>query len=197
MEKSGKWSNLKPIIFTFIKSTMHMHSEAKEPQLLFIVLKALTKYVPFLSAFPRLAETMLKGRTTLWSVPMDALEDYQVVRLHAFLRMRQLALTQPFPFIEECLKKSYLAYAKRAKFATSTSTLSALPTLTFMGNCVVELYCLDYHSSYQHAFVYIRQLAHLRTAMLKKSPEAVYCWQYLHCLKLWVAVISEARQSSW
>jgi nucleolar complex protein 2 len=63
-----------------------------------------------------------------------------------------------------------------------------------MGNCVVELYSLDYHSSYQHAFVYIRQLAlHLRSAIQKKTPEAllaVYCWQYIHCLKLWVAVIT-------
>jgi nucleolar complex protein 2 len=197
MEKSEKWSNLKPIIYTFFKSTMHMLSEAKEPQLLVFVLKALSNYVPFLTAFPRLAESMLKALTSLWSAPVDASEDYQVVRLHAFLRMRQLALTQPFPFIEDCLKKAYLAYAKRAKFATSSSSLSALPTLTFMGNCVVELYSLDYHSSYQHAFVYIRQLAlHLRTAMQKKSIEAVYCWQYLHCLKLWVAVITEACHSS-
>ena len=31
--------------------------------------------------------------------------------------------------------------------------------------------------------------------MQKKTPEAmgaVYCWQYLHCLKLWVAVLTEA-----
>jgi nucleolar complex protein 2 len=197
MEKAERWSSARPIIFTFFKSSMHILSEAKEPDLLVFVLKALSNYVPFLTPFPRLAESMLKTLTSLWSAPIDASEDYQVVRLHAFLRMRQLALTQPFPFIEECLKKSYLAYAQRAKFATSSSSTSALPTLTFMGNCVVELYSLDYHSSYQHAFVYIRQLAlHLRTAMQKKTTEAVYCWQYLHCLKLWVAVITEACQSS-
>ena len=151
-----------------------------------------------MTPFPRLAETMLKILTTLWSAPIDSSEDYQVVRLHAFLRIRQLAMTQPFPFIEECLKKLYLAYAQRAKFATASSVTSALPTLTFMGNCVVELYSLDYHSSYQHAFIYIRQLAlHLRTAMQRKTPEAmgaVYCWQFLHCLKLWVAVLTEACQ---
>jgi nucleolar complex protein 2 len=63
-----------------------------------------------------------------------------------------------------------------------------------MGNCVVELYSLDYVSSYQHAFVYIRQLAlHLRSALQKKTPETfrvVYCWQYMHCLKLWTAVLA-------
>merc|ERR1711871_762885 len=153
-----------------------------------------------MTVYPRLAESMLKTLTGLLSAPIDSSEDYQVVRLHAFLRIRQLAMTQPFPFIEECLKKLYLAYAQRAKFATSSSVTSALPTLTFMGNCVVELYSLDYHSSYQHAFIYIRQLAlHLKTAMQKKTSEAmgaVYCWQYLHCLKLWVAVLTEACQST-
>ena len=179
---------------SFMKSTLNLLTEAKEPELLTFILKALSKYVRFLTPFPRIAEQLLKVLVTLWSAPLDSSEDYQVVRLNAFIRIRQLALTQPFPFIETCLKKTYLAYANRSKFGTSASVTSLLPTLTFMGNCVVELYSLDYHSSYQHAFVYIRQLAlHLRSAIQKKTPEAlqaVYCWQYIHCLKLWVAVIT-------
>ncbi len=199
LERCDRWDDFNKILFTFFKATAHVLSEAKESQMVVFVLKALYGYIPYMTPFPRLAETMLKILTSLWSAPIDSSEDYQVVRLHAFLRIRQLAMTQPFPFIEECLKKLYLAYAQRAKFATGSSVTSALPTLTFMGNCVVELYSLDYHSSYQHAFIYIRQLAlHLRTAMQKKTPEAmgaVYCWQYLHCLKLWVAVLTEACQS--
>jgi nucleolar complex protein 2 len=198
LEKSPRWVDIKPILFTFLKASMHILSEAKEPDLVVFVLKSLAIYIPYMTPFPRIAESMLKTLTALWSAPIDSSEDYQVVRLHAFLRIRQLAMTQPFPFIEEGLKKLYLAYAQRAKFATASSVSSALPTLTFMGNCVVELYSLDYHSAYQHAFIYIRQLAlHLRTAMHKKTPEAlsaVYCWQYLHCLKLWVAVLTEACQ---
>lgn len=192
--RSPRWNEIKPIFQSFMKSTLHLLTEAKEPELLTFMLKALSKYVRFLTVFPRIAEALLKTLTGLWSAPLDSSEDYQIVRLNAFIRIRQLALTQPFPFIENCLKKTYLAYASRAKFGTSASVTALLPTLTFMGNCVVELYSLDYHSSYQHAFVYIRQLAlHLRTAIQKKTPEAlqaVYCWQYIHCLKLWVAVIT-------
>lgn len=199
LEKSLRWTDAKPILMTFIKATLHILSEAKEPDLVVYVLKSLLNYMPYLGPFPRLAESLLKTLTGLWSAPIDSSEDYQVVRLHAFLRIRQMALTQPFPFIEECLKKLYLAYAQRAKFANAASVTSALPTLTFMGNCLVELYSLDYQSSYQHAFIYIRQLAlHLRSAMQKKTKEAmaaVYCWQYLHCLKLWVAVLAEACQA--
>mmetsp|Transcript_14933 Transcript_14933/g.24140 ORF Transcript_14933/g.24140 Transcript_14933/m.24140 type:complete len:711 (+) Transcript_14933:88-2220(+) len=200
IERAERWESVKPIILTFLKSIIHILAEAKEPDLVVFVLKTLSNYIPFVTPFPKLAESMLKTLASLWSAPIDASEDYQVVRLHSFLRIRQLALTQPFPFVEECLKKLYLAYAQRARFATSSSVTSALPTLTFMGNCVVELYSLDYHSSYQHAFIYIRQLAlHLRTATQKKTVDAlatVYCWQFLHCLRLWVAVLTEACQTS-
>jgi nucleolar complex protein 2 len=196
LARAYRWTEMKPVMQAFFKATLHLINGAKEPDLLTFILKALSKYVPFLTPFPRISQNLLKTLIALWSAPLDSSEDYQVVRLNAFMRIRQLALTQPFPFIEDCLKKTYLAYAKRAKFGTSSSVTSVLPTLTFMGNCVVELYSLDYHSAYQHSFVYIRQLAlHLRTAMHKKTPEsfqAVYCWQYVHCLKLWVAVLTSA-----
>lgn len=195
LENSENWAAVRPILQSFFRSTLHLMSEAKEPEQLALILDSLSKYLRFLTPFPRLAEAMLKSLVSLWSASIDD-EDYQIVRVKAFVRIRQLALTQPFPFIESSLKKCYLAYAKCAKFGGSSSVASALPTLTFMGNCLVELYSLDYHSSYQHAFVYIRQLALLlRSALQKKTPEAfqqVYCWQYIFCLKLWVAILAAA-----
>jgi nucleolar complex protein 2 len=190
LEKAKKWSEIKPILVSFFRATLHVMLEAKEPELLTLILRALSKYVPYLSPFPHVASSTLRCLLQLWSAPLESSEDYQVVRLNSFLRIRQLALTQPYPFIEECMKKTYHAYAGRAKFAASSS-MASLPTLTFMGNCIVELYSLDYHSAYQHAFVYIRQLALLlRSAMQNKSTDGVYCWQYLYSLKLWVAVLS-------
>ena len=192
--KSIRWDQLKTSIQSFFKATLHLVTEAKENKLLHFIVKSLENYIPYLSLFPRLSKTVLKSMTSLWSTTSDSSKDYETVRLTAFLRIRQLALTQPFPFIENCLKATYLAYAKSAKFANAATVTSLLPTLTFMGNCVVELYSLDYASSYQHAFIYIRQLAlHLRTALQKKTPESfrvVYCWQYMHCLKMWTAVLS-------
>jgi nucleolar complex protein 2 len=194
LAKSVRWVQLKLPIQSFVKATLHLLSEAKEAKLLTFIIKSLENFVPYLSAYPRLSKALLKTLTALWSSTTDATPDYETVRLNAFLRIRQLALTQPFPFIEQCLKTTYLSYAKCAKFANAATVTSLLPTLTFMGNCVVELYSLDFASSYQHAFVYIRQLAlHLRSALQKKTPEAfriVYCWQYMHCIKLWAAVLA-------
>jgi nucleolar complex protein 2 len=56
---------------------------------------------------------------------------------------------------------------------------------------VVEIYRLDPTESYQHAFVYIRQLAiHLRGAIVTKKKESfaqVYNWQFLSSLKVLVS----------
>mmetsp|Transcript_19836 Transcript_19836/g.39711 ORF Transcript_19836/g.39711 Transcript_19836/m.39711 type:complete len:888 (-) Transcript_19836:44-2707(-) len=201
LSKSPNWSKVGPSMESFFKSTLHLLSEAgKDANLLKFVLTALSKYVPYLTAFPKITKKLLKTCVKLWSAPLDTSEDFNAVRLQAFLRIRQLAITQPYPLIEDCLKMTYLSYAQRSKFGTASNVTSVLPTLTFMGNCIVELYTLDYASAYQHAFIYIRQLAlHLRTALMKHTPEslaAVYCWQYIHCLKLWVAVLSASQKKN-
>ena len=69
--------------------------------------------------------------------------------------MRQMVIVSPYPFIEIALKGIYLTFIRNCKFPTP----STKPTLAFMLNSVVELYALDLSSAYQHAFVYIRQLA--------------------------------------
>jgi nucleolar complex protein 2 len=109
----------------------------------------------------------------------------------AFFRIRQLAITMPFPFIEECLKGLYLTYVRNARFTNEQS----IPVLTFMGNCIVELFGLDMKSSFSHGFVYIRQLAMvLRNALIKKTKDSlssVFNWQFLNSLRVWAAVVAQ------
>jgi nucleolar complex protein 2 len=177
--------SLRPALYRSLKALHYLLGQITEPSLLAFTLSRLERFLPFLVLFPRLAKFYLRTLLSLWAVS-EALD----VKLAAFLRVRQAATVLPFPFLEHCLKGAYLAYARNAKFVSEAS----LPGLTLMGNGLVELYGLDLTSAYQHAFVYVRQLAlHLRAAYTKKTPEAlqkVQCWQYLNCCKVWVAVLT-------
>ena len=60
------------------------------------------------------------------------------------------------------VQKMYLAFVRNCKFPSA----AGLASLTFMLKSLVELLAIDPPTSYQHGFVYIRQLAiHLRTAL--------------------------------
>lgn len=74
-----------------------------------------------------------------------------------------------------------------------------------MRNCVTELYSMDTVTAYQHAFVYIRQLAiHVRNAMTSMTEtefdlfitvtfriHSVYNWQFINCLRLWTYMVTQ------
>lgn len=155
------------------------------------ILAASASFPHLFAPFPKLAHKLLKQLLRLWSSAAEH------VRIDAFLRIRDLCLHVPAsePFLDNALKHTYLTYVRHAKF-TSPRTL---PVITFMSNCVVELYSIDPVCAYQHAFVYIRQLAvHLRNATLAKTKEAyksVYNWQYINCLRVWANVLARGTAS--
>lgn len=159
-------------------------NQLSDPKMLAFILKQMENQLPYFGPFPKLSKNLLKKMLDLWGSATET------VRILAFINIRRMALDFPYPFIGSCLKGIYLTYVRNAKF-TNPKTL---PLINFMSNCVTEIYGLDWNLSYQHMFVYIRQLAIiLRTSFNTKSKDSydtVYNWQFVNSIRAFVRIFS-------
>lgn len=153
------------------------------------ILSCLEPYIPLLSPLPRLAKGVMKILLSIWANGPSPEHDTHNVRGYCFLRLRQMVLVLPEMLTEECFRLSYLTFARTAKSYNEFTSSSTV----FMSQCISELYHLNIAHAYQQTFLSIRQLSlHLRTAILKKTTEAVkhvLTWQYLNCIRLWTRVL--------
>jgi nucleolar complex protein 2 len=111
-------------------------------------------------------KSLIKVLISLWSESTD------LARMVAFMSLRKLAVVQSTKFLNTVLKRMYLSFVANSKFTSPKSR----PLIVLMENCLIEMYNLDHHTTYQHGFVYIRQLAvHLRTAMVQQKKVLIAC----------------------
>ncbi len=208
------WDRIAPLVRSYLGNTMHALNRTIQPKMLSLILQSLEPVIPYFEPFPKLSAKFLKVLLRLWGT-----SDHRT-RIESFLRIRELCLWMPdsHRILETSLKGVYLTYVRNAKFVSQQT----LPVINFMSNCVVELYGLDDVSSYQHAFVYVRQLAiHLRNAIIHKTKDShktsvpatasnavtseslslrvcivsVYNWQYINCLRVWSRVLAAHASS--
>lgn len=132
------------------------------------------------------------GAAAAESVPADTEAS---IRIAAFLRLRQAAVSLPHPALDAVFKGAYLGYVRASRAMNEASA----PGVLLMAQCLAELYGVDEGAAYSHAFIYLRQLAlHLRAALTtqtKEAVQAVYSWQYVNALRCWTAVLSRHASS--
>ncbi|CAI5722842.1 unnamed protein product [Hyaloperonospora brassicae] len=179
-----KWKKHALVIRRFFSCACYLLEQTTDQDIQTFVLRQLVHYTPFVVPCPKTSRRLLKALLKLWAKSLNA-----NVCMLAFVRIRDLALAVPFPFLELCLKGIYVTYMRNTKFVNE----STLPHHILMGNCVVELFGLDLSSSYQHAFVYIRELAiAVRKTITSPGPDsfkAVLNWQFFNQLRVWTAVL--------
>lgn len=179
-----KWKKHALMVRRFFGCVCYLLEQTTGQDIQQFVLRELAHYVPFVVPCPKTARRLLKALLKLWAKALNP-----NVCMLAFVRIRDLALQMPFPFLETCLKGIFVTYMRNTKFTNEAT----LPHHVLLGNCVVELYGLNMASSYQHAFIYIRQLAiAIRKTIVSPSPDsfkAVLNWQFVNQLRVWTAVV--------
>ena len=94
----------------------------------------------------------------------------------SFLFIRDLCIRLGSDCLDECFKGMYKAYVLNCQFVNATK----LQHIQFLGNCVTELIGVDLPAAYQHAFVFIRQLAMILREALTMKTKVPFYFLFIH-----------------
>ncbi|KAJ1821270.1 Nucleolar Complex 2 protein [Coemansia sp. RSA 2675] len=186
-QKSGKkWGIAQALIKSYLVSLLELLKQMSDPAMIQYLIKESERMIPYFVCFTRYTREFVKELLRLFgSASVD-----DGVRILALLSLRRLVSLSPPEVADIALKGIYLTYVRNS----NVKTIANLTTIQLMRNCGVELYGNDANASYQHGFVYIRQLAiHLRNSMQLRSKEsfrAIYNWQFINSLNFWTEVLA-------
>lgn len=182
--KCKKWNKIRTTLRGYIVDMTKLLEHVSSANILIILLKHLHQFVPMIASFTSLTKPILKRLVSLWSTGEET------VRVLSFLCILRITRDQQMTVLSTVLKAMYLSYVRNSKFVSPNT----LPGINFMRRSLVEMFALDVNVSYQHVFLYIRQLAiHLRNAITlkkKESFQAVYNWQFINSIRLWSELLS-------
>jgi nucleolar complex protein 2 len=183
-QKCKHFVKIKGPLLAYLNDLLKLLGGVTSENILTVLLKHLHQMSVYVACFGRISKLSLKKLITLWS------SSEETVRVLAFLCILRITRNQQAKLLDIVLKAMYMIYVKNCKFVSP----STWPGINFMRRSLVEMYALDLNVSYQHVFLYIRQLAiHLRNAIVVQKIEnrqAVYNWQFVNSVHLWADLLS-------
>ncbi|XP_022744873.1 nucleolar complex protein 2 homolog isoform X2 [Durio zibethinus] len=178
-----QWKSYNHLVKSYLGNALHVLNQMTDTKMISFTLRRLQYSSVFLAAFPNLLRKYIKVALHFWGTGGGTLP------VVSFLFLRDLCVRLGSDCLDECFRGVYKAYVLNCHFVNAVK----LQHIQFLANCVIELIRVDLPTAYQHAFVFIRQLAMLlRDALNMKTKEAfrkVYEWKFINCLELWTGAI--------
>ena len=188
--KCKRFGKVKSILKSYLTDLIKILQNVTSTNILTVLLKHLHQMLPYTQSFSSLTKPLLRILLKVWSSGEES------VRVVSFLSILRIATTNRESVLDTLFKTMYVKYVENSKFVSFTT----LPGINFMRHSLAEIYLLDNNLAYNHAFLYIRQLAiHLRNATTLKKKEhfqAVYNWQYINSLRFWTELIKLSKSDS-
>lgn len=184
MKKTSKWKTMKPLIKSYLRSTLFLLNQVTDSKILVFSLTQLRASIICFAGFPSLLHRLIKISIHLWAT------GYENLSSHAFLVVRDVAFLYGNDWFDICLIKTYKAFIGHCKFLEP----GMFNHIQFLRNSIVELCSMDLQKSSSKALGSLQQLAKVvQLALLTKKKEAVkkICsWQFANCIDLWVEFVS-------
>ncbi|KAH6588154.1 hypothetical protein BASA61_006059 [Batrachochytrium salamandrivorans] len=180
-----KWGRIQKLVKAFLSTTLKFMQQMTDTSMLSFMLKQCENAAAYFACFPKQRSEFLKRIVHYW-----AFSEQEQVRILAFLCLRRLAIAAPNPNLQSTIKGTYSSFLEVSR----STNVHSWTHINFMGNCIIELCGIHLPTTYQLAFVYIRQMAiKLRSSITSKTKESfksVYNWQFLQSIRLWSRMLA-------
>ncbi|CAO3637149.1 unnamed protein product [Mucor hiemalis] len=188
--KTKNWPKLEKVIKLYFNNCIRFLRELDQDEVIQYVLEQLEPCTLYLGCLPKISREYLRVLLDRWS-DVALTEE---TRNHCYKAINHFSTTaidaSRKDYMPNTLKGIYLVFANRATKTNETS----LPVLQQMLEEAGDIYTVNPKLSYEHASVYVRQLAdHLKKAKKDHTVESfkkIYTWQYVSCLDFWASVVA-------
>ncbi|XP_074276358.1 protein REBELOTE [Silene latifolia] len=179
LKNSSKWENVKPMVKSYLKSSLFLLNQFTDTDILAYALSRLRASLIFFSVFPALQNKLIEVSVHLWATGSESLSAC------SFVVLRGIASFLGDDSYDKCLKKTYKAILSCSKIVSP----ARLKHLEYLKSSFVELCSIDFQISAKVVVASIQKLAKIVQLGLQTKEEAlrmICSWEYVLCIDIWV-----------